>query len=63
MNINNYNIGSVLPGYIFFSNEEWERFEERAAIMEYDSEMSREEAENLAYCFVLAEREQLKIAG
>ena len=63
MNTNSMIISSFLPGYVFFSNEEWERFEERAAIMEYDSIMSREEAENLAYRLVLAEREQLKIAG
>jgi hypothetical protein len=34
-----------------FSNAEFEDFEERAAILEFDAEFSREEAEKRAYFF------------
>ena len=34
-----------------FTDEEFEEFEERAAILEFDAEFSREEAEKRAYLF------------
>ena len=35
-----------------FTEEQFEEFEERAAILEFDSGFSREEAEKRAYLFV-----------
>ena len=34
-----------------FTDEQFEEFEERAAILEFDAEFSREEAEKRAYLF------------
>ncbi len=44
------------------SRDEREEFEERAAILEFDAKMSREQAEKLAMEAVLAKRESDKNA-
>lgn len=43
--------------YAFANDSEWEFFEERAAIFEYEAGYSKKEAEHLAYQRVLNRRE------
>jgi hypothetical protein len=43
--------------YLFANDGEWEFFEERAAIFEYEAGFSKKEAEQLAYQRVLNRRE------
>ncbi len=40
----------------FISEDEWEYWQERAAIMEYDGGLSRDEAELKAYKYLLLRR-------
>lgn len=52
----NGGIGSALPRGIHDSEAQREAFEERAAIMEFDGGMSREDAERAAWAIVLKQR-------
>lgn len=45
--------------YKFLSQEERENWEERSAIIEYDGNISKEEAEEIAYNIIVADRKQL----
>ncbi|MGD9488589.1 MAG: hypothetical protein AB7W47_11245 [Calditrichaceae bacterium] len=45
------------------TDEELEIFEERAAIMEYEGCLSREQAESMAIKEILNSRERLSLAG
>lgn len=42
--------------YVFMNEEEYEFFEERAAIMEFESRLPRKEAERLAYQRIVQNR-------
>ena len=47
---------------LFFSESEQEAFEERAAIMEYEAGLCREEAEQAALELMLKSRNELRTA-
>jgi len=51
------------PSSSFANDSEWEFFEERAAIFEYEAGFSKKEAEQLAYQRVLNRREVFARAG
>lgn len=42
----------------FISNDEWEYWQERAAIMEYEGGLSRKQAEKSAYECLLQQRDR-----
>jgi hypothetical protein len=44
--------GSTSPSHLLGSESVWEEFEERAAIMEFDGGLSRDEAEREAWALV-----------
>jgi hypothetical protein len=52
----NGGIGSALPCGIHDSEAQREAFEERAAILEFDGGMSREDAERAAWALILKPR-------
>lgn len=53
----NRQLNSYKESFVFMDESEYEFFEERAAIMEFNGDLNREKAEWLAYQRILQNRE------